>query len=264
MNEIVFQYYLILLYLMLYCHGVFCLVSYAFEPQAHLAHLLAASVALNTGGNVGIFAESLELSQQIVSNTGGVSVSAPVMSYGEDEKLHNYAEQSFLHYLTADDPLPGEITSIITTTIDDIWFESRNDDDNSGPSSRYIEENLSLKCPSVLKIDVERMEYLVLRGSKHLIKQCLPLLNVESWHELSKETLIEMCTSLGYSSIWDHSFTVTLFSPFSDKNHILVNPTRNTICIPPARALSYEIHRRLHDLIDKEVRRGRMIQLYGT
>jgi FkbM family methyltransferase len=85
-----------------------------------------------------------------------------------------------------------------------------------------------------MKIDVEGMEELVLRGSSEMIRKHRPILYVENDRRDKSESLITYIRSLGYTCYWHHT---ALFNPNNFfKNAVNVwndgYTSINMICVP--------------------------------
>ncbi|KAJ1398714.1 S-adenosyl-L-methionine-dependent methyltransferase [Ochromonadaceae sp. CCMP2298] len=79
------------------------------------------------------------------------------------------------------------------------------------------------KCPSLLKMDVELMEVQVLRGARHLLTRCKPIIYAENNCIHTSPALVEELYALGYVPYWDS------------------NAPMNMICIPRNRLKGVEV-----------------------
>lgn len=166
---------------------------YAFEPQRLIFQNLCASIALNGFTNVYCL-------QSAVGATND-SISIPQI---------NYTQQGNFGAVSLDRPdFQSDRVDLITV------------------------DSLELDSLRAIKIDVEGMEFEVLKGAKTAIEKYLPIVYMESKKSQSTSNCIEMLQDLGYSLYWHFAF-------FYRKDNYRKNPVNifgpqgdiNMLCIP--------------------------------
>ena len=243
---------------------------YAFEPQKHLSHLLAANIALNIAA--GVFPHSIEISTDVVSDMDGLISSVPNLTYNGSPNSRNYAEQSFSDnfFQSPEVGLNSEKNVLKTTTLDSIWFNNQHVDGLN-------EAALKKECPHVIKVDVEKMESKVLVGASKLISVCKPVLIVEGWDDESRLSAIETCRLNQYISIWDQKFADAYFRNSDGSSTIQQVNVHNVLCLPsyidpfhkgqqiqiPPRILTNDFQSKLRrdqllDYMNREINNGRL------
>ena len=249
---------------------------YAFEPQHHLSNILAANAALNIGA--GVHPESLHIYRDIVSNVSDLSIQMPAFEYQGISGSLNFAAKSFVDGVTDGEASDLPLINFRTTTLDSIWFKS-NDETKKSTQDTVFGVNIKNTdtpsmhhpCPTVLKVDVEKMEPFVLQGGKELISRCMPLLLVEGWDETSRKSILHMCHKNHYTAVYGHYFFESYFNPLSEAKLLMNNPIHNIICVPPSlepssmQFTSPEDKRRqsqLTEVLERELDSGRLFKYY--
>lgn len=138
-------------------------IVYAFEPQRFLSQTLSTNVILNELSNV------YTMHMALGDHVGTLKV--PKILYN---KVGNFGGVDLMKQYPSNTVLP-------LMTID----------------------SLMLPCPKLIKIDVEGMEFGVIKGSHKTINKCKPFLYVENnCVKGSKELILEI-DSIGYALFWD-------------------------------------------------------------
>jgi FkbM family methyltransferase len=168
---------------------------HAFEPQRRLFAMLAGNVALNA-------LEHVICHHAAVGEAMG-KIQLP--SLPPPDTYTNYSSFSLMR-----DNNAGETVPLVTL------------------------DSLELSRCSVIKVDVESMETPVLRGARHLIERCQPILYVENNDQEGSKRIASVLAKLNYLAYWS-------IRPHYDPNNYYCNtiniwPTSvwaaNLICVP--------------------------------
>lgn len=71
------------------------------------------------------------------------------------------------------------------------------------PIDALLAELGEARCPTLVKMDVEGMELMVLRGALQLLRRCTPVLYLENGTEDGSPALLGLLEALGYEAYWD-------------------------------------------------------------
>lgn len=93
-------------------------------------------------------------------------------------------------------------------------------------------DSLNLSSCRLIKIDVEGMEYDVIKGAQETLKRCKPILYVENNDQTGKSPLIKELLDSGYVCYWH-------LTPYYNENNFFHNPqdvfkniSTNMLCFP--------------------------------
>lgn len=176
---------------------------YAFEPQRPAFAAMAANVALNNIENV-------------VCENAGLSnhndfIEVPRLNFNS---ANNIGGLSMKEALPAGTECPTY--QVRCTTLD-----------------KYVSD-MNITKLDFIKMDVEGMEEMVLRGGVEAIKKLKPLMYIEADREEKKESLLKFIDGLGYNMVYHNP---PLFNPsnyFNNKTNIWGRPivSINVFCTP--------------------------------
>ena len=184
-------------------HGI----VHAFEPQRVLSQILSANAVLNELHNVHVHNIAVGSGKDVDSNDSFLDV--PKLVYTENA---NYGAVS-IHPNEIKWKDIGQVERVKLVGLDEMF---------------YIPGD---KCPSVIKIDVEGMELMVLQGSSKLLKECKPVIHVENNCVKDSSDIIKFIDSFQiYICHWD-------VHPYFNSN----NFARNTTSVFPDNAYSINI-----------------------
>lgn len=176
---------------------------YAFEPQRPAFAAMAANVALNNLENV--ICENAGL-----SNHGGF-IEVPRLNFNIANNIGGLSMKEALP--------PGTECPTYTvkcTTLD-----------------QYASD-MNITKLDFIKMDVEGMEELVLRGGESTIRKLKPLMYIEADREDRKESLISFISSLGYDMAYHNPPLFSSDNYFNNKTNIWGRPivSINLMCTP--------------------------------
>ena len=196
---------------------------HSIEPQAMLHSLLNANVALNGDGCLVAAVRSIHAAAG--SKTGQMIV--PILNFG--------AAQNFAQLSLGGQPLSGGIKDTVSlVTVDNITKDSFN---LHGPvHSQPEHDGVKIRCPSLIKIDVEGMEHDVLSGAHETISHCRPILVVENNDHPSTGLAVRHCRKdLGYVAF---TFVFHYFDELRVGQHetdTFTPPSKNILCAPKSK-----------------------------
>lgn len=190
---------------------------WAYEPQKFLSRILGALTLFNDLSNLTV------INKAVGSESGTLHL--PVFDYGV---VNNYGGfgQEFWSGAAGDDTI--ELVATPVTTLDE----------------DFLEKDFPLGGDKIdlLKIDVEGMEFDVLKGAAGLIARCHPILYLENDRPPKAQALVSHLDSLGYTCYWH---CPPLYSPGNfagvAENIFYGILSFNLLCVPPQGAW-FEIH----------------------
>lgn len=136
-----------------------CRWVFAFEPQPYVFQCLAANMALNSIHNATLF-------QSALSDTPGV-IGIPLL---DPRKKHSFGS-----------------------------LDIRQDFEVKVPCTVMTLDAMKLPACSMLKVDVEGMEEMVIRGATMMIKECRPYIYFENDRQENSESLLGLLRESGYN-----------------------------------------------------------------
>ncbi|RYG97747.1 FkbM family methyltransferase, partial [archaeon] len=154
---------------------------YAFEPQRYMMQHLRASLLLNNVSNVfPIYSAVSNVSGHITINDIPVtpsSISGGAANFGALSLLGQLTDHSIR------DRVPHSI--VPTITLDDFRLDV-----------------LQGACPRFLKLDIELYEVYAFIGARQLLRECKPIIFMESHCTALNKSMFLLLHSLGYELYW--------------------------------------------------------------
>jgi FkbM family methyltransferase len=186
---------------------------YAFEPQRIVFQTLCANLSINSIQNV-------ECYQMGLSSENGFAL-IPDVNYNTKNNLGDVRLKEMDYKLSA--------YKVPTAKLDDF---------------------LKLSRLNFLKIDVQGMEYQVIRGAKRLIKKYQSVMYVENDDPKKSKELIEFIWSLDYKIFWHCPFFFNDQNYAGDSENIYPNMVSlNMFCISKSREIEIT---GLEEIVDSE------------
>ncbi|SKB37856.1 FkbM family methyltransferase [Malaciobacter marinus] len=178
---------------------------FAFEPQRVVFQTLCANLSLNSISNV--YAYNFAVGSE------NKQINIPKLDYS---KQNNYGGISLKEVKDGEE--------VQQVTLD--FFENK------------------LSSLKFIKVDVEGMEYDVLKGSSNLIKKYKPILYLENDRIEHSQRVLDYLLSLGYEIYWH---LPPLYNPdnfFKNKNNIFKNLISiNILCLPKDKDFSFDLEK---------------------
>ena len=116
------------------------------------------------------------------------------------------------------------------------------------------------QCPSLLKVDVEGFELMVMEGAQRTVSKCTPVLYIENNAKCRSKELIHFVTSLGYTCHWIVTpyFSETNYRSREEKLFPETINSINMLCYSRNDAVSVQkAAKRLPDITKIDVSSGR-------
>ena len=176
-----------------------------FEIQAIRPHVRPGDTVIDVGANIGTHAVAFA---NMVGPTGTVHAYEPqrrLFHMLSGNVALNALERVYCHQAAVGDSM-GEI-HLPQLPSPDMNFNfsavSLMQDDKSGDTVPLVTlDSLKLNQCSMIKIDVEGMESLVLAGAKRLIETCKPVIYVENNDQETSARLANMLPEIDYVGFW--------------------------------------------------------------
>ena len=201
----------------------------AWEPQPHLANLLAANLALNI--RAGVDPRTVRVHSDAVTERSGERMQMPeVLDYetgwrarrgsAEHDGNLNFAEVKLRPAAAAAAGAPEWASESIA--LDDV---------------KELAPAAAARCPAVLKVDVETMEMAVLRGAKRLLRRCSATMVMYLETGVAGDAIASLCIEHGFDHVFEHLYD-QLFSDDNPrtafagaKTTVVVGKVANTLCV---------------------------------
>jgi FkbM family methyltransferase len=176
-----------------------------FEIQAMRPHVKLGDTVIDVGANIGTHTVAFA---NMVGPTGTVHAFEPqrrLYQMLSGNVALNALEPVYCHQAAVGDAM-GEM-QLPALPSPDVTFNfsavSLMQDDKSGDTVPLVTlDSLELAQCSMVKIDVEGMETLVLAGAKRLIETCKPVIYVENNDQETSARLAKMLPEIDYVGFW--------------------------------------------------------------
>ena len=163
---------------------------HAFEPQRKLFNIIGANVAL------------LGVEQNIITHNVGVSDRTEILKVPVVTRAGNlaYGQRARFAQISVAPGYHDYESNFSTYQVQGITLSSLMFPDN-------IHNTIAIRCPVLVKIDVEGFERKVLLGMKQMfVHDCLPALYFEHHQGQAAKDVVEMLLSFGYHDCYHHIF----------------------------------------------------------